>query len=112
VNTVATAAKLAIVPEPAEALSAAEEYARLSGEEIYAASQETSKKFNGMVLAKAVVLVQCRVKCMNLTDLALLLDVGRVTVYRWARGLPCSESLFRRALRELALLLADEGSRK
>jgi len=107
----AAAAKLALVPapDPEEALSAAEEYALLSGEEIFAASQETSRIYNGRVLAKAVLLVQTRIQCHSLNELAKCLGIPRQTCYRRARGVPCSANTLHRALRDLAYYLDEQG---
>jgi len=105
----AAAAKLALVPDvdAGEALSVAEEYAQLSGKEILAASQETSRIYNGRVLAHAVVIVQCRIHCLSLRELAKLIGMGRVTIYRYASGKPMSDWTFRKAIRDLAALLAE-----
>jgi|SRR5208282_1323070 len=107
----AAAAKLALVPDVAAggALSVAEEYAQLSGKEILAASQETSRIYNGKVLAHAVVLVQCRIRCLSLSELAKLIGVGRVTIYRYASGKPMADWTFRKSIRDLAALLAEEA---
>lgn len=102
----ATAAKLTLVPPPE--LSVAEELAHMSGEEILAASQETSKKFNGIVLSKAVLIVQCRVKCLSLSELAKRACVGKNAMYRFARGGPCGNTTLRRALRDLACFLEEQ----
>jgi len=101
----ATAAKLALVLPPE--LSVAEEMALFSGEEMFAASQETSHRFNGMVLAKAVVIVQCRVKCLSLPELAKRASVGKNAMYRYARGGPCTNNTLRRALRDLSCVLDE-----
>jgi hypothetical protein len=95
--------------EPNETLSAAEEYALLTGEEIFAASRETSSIFNGRVLARAIVIVQTRIRCLSLPEFAKKMDIPRMTMYRHARGNPCSATVFRRAMRDLAILLDEEG---
>jgi hypothetical protein len=99
----ATAAQLA------HELSAAEEYARLTGEEIFAASRETSRQFNGIVLARATVIVQTRLRCSSPVELARRMGVGKSIVYRHIAARPISEHLFRRSLRDLAILLEEEG---
>jgi hypothetical protein len=104
-----TAAKLAPLHE--DALSAAEEYALLTGEEIFAASQERSNAYNGHVLAHAIVITQTRTRCLSLTVLAKKLGIGRVTMFRYARGVPCSDLVFRRALLDLGILLEEGVSR-
>jgi hypothetical protein len=108
----ATAAKLAFLPRPAEALTVAEEYAQLSGEDIFAATRETSKVYNGQVLAKAVLIVQTRMRCSNLTKLASYLGVGRVTAYRWVSGRPVTDYKFSSAMRNLAALLEEADPRR
>jgi hypothetical protein len=92
--------------------SATEEYALLTGEEIFAASRETSRQFNGIVLAKAIVIVQTRTRCSNLTTLAKQLELGRVTLYRYVTGRPCNDTVFRRMLRDLAILLEDSHEKR
>jgi hypothetical protein len=104
----ATAAKLAMFPA-AETLSAAEEYAQLTGEEIFEASRETSKVYNGQVLSRAVVIVQCRIRCRSIRDLARATGIARVTMYRYANGMPKTDGTLRKALRDLAALLAEDG---
>jgi hypothetical protein len=106
----ATAAKLATIP-PAE-LSVAEEYAQLTGEEIFAASQETSSQYNGIVLAKAIVIVQTRMRCSSLPALARLIGIGKVSMYRYAKARPVPKHVFHRAIRDLAILLDEEGGRR
>src|SRR5271163_4310262 len=81
VGLMATAAKLAIAED---ALSAAEEYALLTGEEIFAASRETSRQYNGIVLAKAVVIVQTRLRCSSLAELGRRLGISRTMICRHA----------------------------
>ena len=103
-----TAAKLAVFPANNEPLSAAEEYALLTGEEIFAASRETSRQFNGIVLAKATVIVQTRLRCSSPVELARRMGVGKSIVYRHIAARPISEHLFRRYLRDLAILLEEE----
>jgi hypothetical protein len=95
----------------AETLSAAEEYAHLTGEEIFAASRETSKTYNGQVLARAVVIVQCRTHCMSLVNLAKAAGIGRVTMYRYASSKPITDGTLRKALRDLAALLEEEAGK-
>lgn len=90
-------------------LSTAELLARFSGPEIFSASQETSRIFNGCVIAKAVVIVQTLVHCSSLLDLARRLHVSKSTLYRQVKGLPLSDPMFYRAIRDLALLLEEEG---
>lgn len=85
----------------------AEELAQLTGEEIFAAMRETSNKFNGIVLSKAVVIVQCKVKCLSLNELAKRMDVHKNAIYRYARGGPVTNATLRRALRDLACFLDE-----
>jgi hypothetical protein len=104
----ASAAKLAMFPS-AEALTVAEEYALLSGEEILAASQETSRVYNGLVLAKVVLLVQIRLKCKSLSELAKRAGIPKSVIYRHARGAPSSTIISQRMLRDLACFLEEQG---
>lgn len=105
----ATAAKLALVPPPE--LSVAEEYARLTGEELAAASRETSRIYNGIVLARAVVIVQVKLHVSSLSKLARMLNRGTTIVYRWAEGThPIRDTTLEHALRDLVFLL-DEHRR-
>jgi hypothetical protein len=107
-NDVATA-KLAI--ENKEPLSVAEEWARLTGEEVFDASRETSPQYNGLVLAKAVVIVQTRLRCHSLSRLGKLTGRGRAVMSRHARGLPLRESAFQHAMRDLAVALSEGTAR-
>lgn len=100
------AAKTAL--QTAAALSVAEEYAQLTGEEIFVASQETSRAYNGQVLAKAVVIVQTRIHCSSLSELGRRIGISRSVVHRHAAARPISNPLFLRAMRDLAILM-DEG---
>ena len=103
----ATAAKLAIAEH---ALSVAEEYALLTGEEIFAASRETSRQYNGIVLAKAVVIVQTRLRCSSLAELGRRLGISRTMICRHAAAQPISNHSFLRAMRDLAILLDEKGA--
>lgn len=103
----ATAAKLAFLPPPPE-LSVAEELALLTGQEMVSASQETSRIYN-QVIAKAVVIVQIRIHCPSLPDLAKRIGVSKSILYRQAAARPLSDIMLRRALRDLALLLEESG---
>lgn len=98
----ATAAK-PILDE--DALTPAEVLASLPAEELLLASRETSRVYNGLVLAKAVVIVQTKLRCRFLNLLAHRMDIPTVTLYRWARGGPVSDKGMRHCLRELALTL-------
>jgi hypothetical protein len=105
----ATAAKLATLPAPAAPeLSVAEEYALLTSEEIFAASQETSRVYNGHIIAKAILLVQFRIRCRNLSEMAKRLGAPKNVLYRYAKGLPLSDHRLRRALRDLACFLDEQ----
>jgi hypothetical protein len=107
-DEMATAAKLAI---DLDALSAAEEYALLTGEEIFAASRETSRQYNGVVLAKAVVIVQTRLRCSSLAELGRRLHLSRSMMARHAKALPTSDHHFHRSMSDLAILLEEERTR-
>jgi hypothetical protein len=102
-----TAAKLAVFPANNEPLSAAEEYALLTGEEIFAASRETSRVYNGLVLAKATVIVQTRIRCSSLKSFAKRLGISRPTLYRHVQAWPISDQIFARSMRDLAILLEE-----
>ena len=105
----ATAAKLAIAEH---ALSVAEEYALLTGEEIFAASRETSRQYNGIVLAKAVVIVQTRLRCTSLADLGRRLHLSRSMISRHCHAHPISDHHFHRSMSDLAILMEEEGARR
>jgi len=107
----ASAAKLAFLPPPIDddALSPAELLARMSGQEIFDASQETSRVYNGHVIAKAIVIVQIRVHCPSLPDLARRIGVSKSIVYSHAAAHPLSDAMLHRAIRDLAILLDEEG---
>jgi hypothetical protein len=108
-----TAATLAVFPVNNEPLSVAEEYALLTGEEIFAASRETSNQYNGVVLAKAVVIVQTRLRCSSLVELGRRMGVSRGTICRYAGARRMiSNQLFHHAIRDLAILLDEEGGRR
>lgn len=85
----------------------AELLAQLDGEELLAASSESSNVFNGLVLARAVLLVQLRIRCPSLFDMAQRMGVKKNMIYRWARGIPITEGALRRALQELIFFLDD-----
>jgi hypothetical protein len=93
------------------ALSAAEEYALLTGEEIRAASMETSNQYNGIVLAKAVVIVQTRLRCRSLRSLSRLIGRSHSTINRYAKGFPLRESDFQHAMRDLAVAISEGAAR-
>jgi TPP-dependent indolepyruvate ferredoxin oxidoreductase alpha subunit len=108
----ASAAKIAVLPPPSEdRLSSAELVSRFSDAEIFSASQETTRIYNGKVLAKAVIIVQTRTHYSSLRELAKHMGVSKSVIYRQARGLPLSDQMFHRAIRDLALLLEEEGQR-
>jgi hypothetical protein len=92
-----------------DSLSPAELVARFSTEELFAASRETSLQYNGIVLAKALVIVQIRTRCTSLRETVQRIGIGKGTVYRWARGRGLSTPMLERALRQLAFLLWEEG---
>src|SRR5271167_4372624 len=98
----ATAAKLAI---DEDSHSVAELLAGFTGTELLAAAGETSRIYNGQVLAKAVVLTQVRLRCFSLSALGKRLGIGHVTIYRWAKGMPTSERALFHAIADLASLL-------
>lgn len=95
-------------PDSNDAPSAAEEYAQLTGEEIFAASRETSRVLNGQILAKAIVIVQLRTRCSNLTALASRIGWGRVKIYRGLSGRPINDSVLCHALYDLASFLEEQ----
>jgi hypothetical protein len=93
-----------------DTLSVREVLARFTGTDLLAASRETSAAYNGIVLAKAVVIVQCRLKILSLAQLAERLGVGKNTMYRWMRGKRMEDRTFHRAILDLALLLDEAQS--
>src|SRR5208337_4539860 len=101
----ATAAKLAIAED---ALSVAEEYALLTGEEIFAASRETSRQYNGIVLSKAVVIVQVRLRCTSLAELGRHLRISRSVMSRHVSAHPISDHHFHRSMCDLVILMEEE----
>ena len=98
--------------ELAPTRSVAEELALLTGAELFDASQETSRVYNGHVIAKAVVIVQIRIHCPSLPDLARRIGVSKSIVYRHAAAHPLSDAMLHRAIRDLAILLDEEGVRR
>ena len=96
-------------PAVAHELTVQEELAALNGRELLAASKETTNVYNGIVLARACLIVQCRLRCHRPQDLLRHLNGGKARVYRWMRGTPISDSFFERAIRDLAFLLAEQA---
>lgn len=100
----AAAAKLAIAAGPCGhpecAVPPAELLATFSGEDLYEAVvlREESPKYNGQVLARAILITQVRTRCRSVRALANHLQVTRSSFYRWARGCPISDTLLHRAL--------------
>lgn len=104
------AAVLQICIDPENA-SPTEIVATFSGEELNAAAGETSNTYNGLVLARALVIVQTRTRCFSLQEFGERLGVGKSAVYRWAKGKPVSPSCYQRALHLLAMELFERGQR-
>jgi hypothetical protein len=103
-----TAAKLAIEED---ARSVAEILANFSSQDLLNAEKETSTAYNAIVLSKAVVIVQTRIRCSSLKDLARRVGVSRGTISRYAGSTrPISDQLFHHAMRDLAILLDEEGA--
>jgi hypothetical protein len=90
----------------------AEEYDLLTGEDIFAASAETSRIYNAQVLAKAIVIVQTRLRISSLSRMARMLGRGTTIVYRWAEGThPIGATAMEHALRDLIFLLDEKEKR-
>lgn len=104
----ATKAALTIDLLDEEATPVRELVARFSGTELLAASRETSKTYNGKVLARALVLVQLRTHCHSLNELGRRFGTGK-SIYHWASERPVSTTFLERGLRELAFFLATDG---
>jgi hypothetical protein len=92
-----------------DSLSPAELVASFNAAEFLQASRETSSKYNGLVMARALVLVQIRLRCFSVTELARRMGIGRVAVYRWVAAKPMSSGRLERSLKDLAFLLLSEG---
>lgn len=105
--TAAAVAKTIPIPIDENTAPVAELLARFTARELMEAQQETSRQYDGLVLARAVVIVQCRIRCMSIQELARKMGFSRNVLYRWASGSPLGPQFFRRAIRELALLLAE-----
>lgn len=102
----ATTAQLALDPESA---SPAEIVAGFTDKELVEASQETSKKLNGLALCRALVIVQARTRCFSLLELGQRIGLAKTSIYRWARSAPVSNTCYDRAMRLLALELSERG---
>jgi hypothetical protein len=89
-------------------LTPAELVAAFSATELQIASTEESAKFNGIVLAKAIVIVQTRLRIHSLAILGKRIGVSRRALYYWAMGKPASRHKFEHYIRELALLPLEE----
>jgi hypothetical protein len=85
----------------------AEMLAHLNGEELLAASRETSHVYNGHVLARAVLLMQLRSRCKNLRELAERMGTNKNRVYRWGKGTPATDAALHRGLQELVFFQED-----
>lgn len=105
------AAILTFVPasDPDDRLSSSELVGKFSDLDLLAAARETSKIYNGLVLAKAVAFVQTRLRCSSLSELAKRMGISRPTIYREVNGSPVSDLQFNRKIRELAALLEEEA---
>jgi hypothetical protein len=99
-----------VIPIDEDSTSPAELVAQFSGADLLAASQDTSPQYRGMVIAKAVVIVQTRLRCRNIYTLAKRMGISKSIMFRWATAKPVSSHhRFSRALRELAFQLADSS---
>jgi hypothetical protein len=80
-----------------------------SDKELFEAARETSDIFNGLVLSRALVIVQARTRCFSLLEFGERLGMGKTSVYRWAKGKPTTAACYERAIRLLAIELAEHG---
>jgi len=87
----------------------AEILAGCSGAELLALAAETSPVYDGLVLGKALEIAQRRIG-LNTLQIGKRLGVGKSTIYRALLGKPIrNHGRFERGMRELALLLLEEG---
>lgn len=92
-----------------EKASPAELVASFTDKDLNAAARETSKVFNGLVLARALVIVQARTRCFSLQEFGDRIGVGRNAIYRMAKGKPVTNLWYERTIRLLALELFERG---
>ncbi len=101
-----------IVSASARELSPAEIVAGFTGTDLLAASTETSPIYDGLVISKAVAIVQHRLRCRNLLELKKRLNVSKTTLYRAYTAQPVlRHATFERLMSDLAVLLFEEGIR-
>lgn len=93
----------------AEKASPTEIVAAFSDSDLLAASRETSNTFNGLALSRAVVIVQARTRCFSLQEFGQRMGMAKTAMYRWAKGNPVSSACYERAIRLLAMELAERG---
>jgi hypothetical protein len=102
----ATAAKLAILDE--ESQSVAELLGSFTGAEMLAASKEISRVYDGIVLAVALRIVQQRTGKTPI-EISRQIGIPRSSLHRWRTGLPRNHRSYECAIRDLAILLLEEG---
>ena len=91
-----------------DALSPAGLVAGFTAVELAECRRETFRAYNGLVLARAVAIVQSRLRCFSRQALARKLQIGHTTIHRWSAGAPVSDRMLERRLLELAALLLEE----
>jgi len=101
----AASAKLALNED---AFTAAELVARFSTFDLYTVSKEVSDAYEGQVLSVALRIVQQRTG-LRPTEIASRIGLTRGAIHRWRCGKPHSPQFVNRAIRELAILLLEEG---
>lgn len=89
----------------------AELVAAFTDRELIAASTENSNVFNGLVVSRAVVIVQARTRCFSLFEFGERLGVGKNAIYRMAKGKPTTKGCYERTMRLLAMELFERGIR-
>ena len=102
----AAALQICIDPEKA---SPAELVASFSDKELNAAARETSKVLNGLVLARALVIVQARTRCFSLQEFGHRIGVDKGAIYRMAKGRPVTNGCYERTIKLLAMELFERG---
>jgi len=93
------------MPQIVSELSDEEVLASMGGEELYAVAHETSDRFNGLVLQRAIQIV-ARKSGLSVVSIAERCHMSKTAVYRWTGGKPVKQAAFERAMRQLALVLA------
>lgn len=95
------------IPINEEMFSAEELLARCSADELLTASRETSKRYEGIVLA-AAVRIAVRRTGLSVRQFAMRNELTYSTLNRWALGEPMEATTARRALQLLALAMESD----